>query len=215
MGKAITMMLANQGAHVVVNYHASGEAAAETVNEAQAVGVDAIAVQCDVADWQAVQRMASLVQDRFGHIDIIVNGASPFLQTPFPNEDVESWRHVISVLIDGAFYVCNSLTPMMPAEGGSIVNIVDSSAFQPWPNFAAHSVGKAGLLALTRQLALELAPNIRVAVVSPGYVLPPTYFSAEQRFSVCRSYVARTVGSPDDVAGERNSCCSRTTSRAR
>lgn len=201
VGKAITMMLANQGAHVVVNWQSSSEAAAETVKEARAAGVDAISVQCDVADWQAVQRMADHVQERHGKVDIIINGASPFLRTPFPTEEVETWRRVISVLIDGPFYVCNSLAPLMPDEGGSIVNIVDSSAFQPWPNFAAHGVGKAGLLALTRQLALELAPTIRVNAVSPGYVLPPPYFSTEQiAVSADRTLLERW-GSPDDVAG--------------
>ena len=145
--------------------------------------------------------MADQVQERFGKVDIIVNGASTFLRTPFPTEDIESWRRVISVSIDGAFYVCNALVPIMPGEGGSIVNIVDAAASQPWPNFAAHGVGKAGLLALTRQLALELAPNIRVNAVSPGYVLPPPHFSAEQVQASAERTLLQRWGAPDDVAG--------------
>jgi NAD(P)-dependent dehydrogenase (short-subunit alcohol dehydrogenase family) len=204
VGKAITMMLANNGAHVVVNYHASGESAIETVKEVRALGVDAIAIQCDVADWQAVQLMAEQVQGHFGHVDIIINGASSFVRTPFPTEDVTSWRRVISVSIDGTFYVCNSLVPMMPDEGGSVVNIVDAAATQPWPNFAAHGVGKAGMLALTRQLALELAPKIRVNAVSPGYVLAPPHFSAEQVEASAERTLLERWGKPDDVAGAVN-----------
>ncbi len=204
VGKAITMMLANQGAHVVVNYHTSAQAAADTIQEVQATGVDGMAIQCDVADWRAVQQMAGQVRARFGRVDIIVNSASSFLRTPFPTEDIESWQRVISVSIDGAFYVCNALVPIMPDEGGSIVNIVDAAASQPWPNFVAHGVGKAGLLALTRQLALELAPDIRVNAVSPGYVLPPPHFSAEQVQASAERTLLQRWGGPDDVAGAVN-----------
>ena len=200
VGKAITMMLAHHGANVVVNYHSSGVAAAETVREAKALGSDAMAVKCDVADWKAVRQMADRIADRYGHVDIIVNGASPFLRTPFPTDDIEPWRRVLSVLIDGAFYVCNSLVPLMPDSGGVIVNIVDAAAFQPWPNFAAHGVGKAGLLALTRQLALELAPKIRVNAVSPGNVLPPPYFSPEQIEAASDRVLLERWGDPRDVA---------------
>ena len=200
VGKAITMMLARQGVHVAVNYHASGVAAVETVREATAAGVDAMAVKCDVSDWQAVRQMADRIVDHYGHVDIIVNSASLFLRTPFPTDEIEAWRRVISVSLDGAFYVCNSLVPLMPDSGGAIVNIVDAAAFAPWPNFAAHGVAKAGLLALTRQLALELAPKIRVNAVSPGYVLPPPHFSPEQIEAASDRVLLERWGAPDDVA---------------
>jgi NAD(P)-dependent dehydrogenase (short-subunit alcohol dehydrogenase family) len=145
--------------------------------------------------------MANQVGERFGKVDIIVNSASSFLRTPFPTDDVETWRRVIAVSIDGAFYVCNSLVPLMSGEGGSIVNIVDAAAVQPWPNFAAHGVGKAGLLALTRQLALELAPSIRVNAVSPGYVLPPPHFSMQQVEASAERTLLERWGRPEDVAG--------------
>lgn len=201
VGKAITLMLAHAGANVVVNYNRSAEAAEETAAEARTAGVDALAIQCDVADWPAVQRMAATVQDRFGRVDVIINSASLFRRTPFPSSEIESWRQVIAVSIDGAYFVCNSMVPMMPPEGGAIVNIVDMAAYQPCPNFAAHGVGKAGLLALTRQLALELAPSIRVNAVAPGYVLPPPHFSEDQTDRAAARTLLARWGSPDDVAG--------------
>ena len=89
VGKAISMMLAQSGAHVVVNYNSSAEAAEQTVAEARALGVDGLALQCDVAEWASVQQMAAAITDRFGGVDVIVNGASYFGKTPFPSSEPE------------------------------------------------------------------------------------------------------------------------------
>jgi 3-oxoacyl-[acyl-carrier protein] reductase/pteridine reductase len=204
VGKAITMMLAQAGAHVVVNYNAAADAAQQTVAAAQALGVEALAVQGDVSDWEAVQRMAAEIQERFGGVDIIVNSASHFGKTPFPTADpavIAMWHKVTRILLDGTFYVCNSLVPAMQARGGGvIVNIVDLSAWNPWPNFMAHSVGKAGLLAMTRQLALELAPTIRANAVAPGPVLPPPGYTEPQKAASAQRTLLEHWGSPEAVA---------------
>ena len=84
---------------------------------------------------------------------------------------------------------------------GAIVNIVDLSAWEPWPHFAAHSVGKAALLALTRQLALEFAPEVRVNAVAPGPVLPPPNYSAEKIARTAARTLLERWGTPEDVAG--------------
>lgn len=200
LGKAVVLMLAHAGSDVIINYNSSAQVAQETARQARSAGVKAMPIQCDVSDWEAVQRMATAVEERFGRIDIVVNSASLFQRTPFPTAEVETWRRVVAVSIDGPFFVCNSMVPLMPAGRGAIVNIVDAAAFRPWPNFAAHGVGKAGLLALTRQLALELAPSVRVNAVSPGYVLPPPYFSAEQHQRAQERTLLKRWGTPKDVA---------------
>lgn len=204
VGKAITLALAKAGAHVVINYHSAQEVALQTLQEAEAYSVEAIALQCDVSDWQAVEQMTGKICERFGGVDIIINSASHFGKTPFPTTDpsvIAMWRKVTRILLDGAFYVCNALAPSMQARGGgAIVNIVDLSAWMPWPNFLAHSTGKAGLLAMTRQMALELAPTIRVNAVAPGPVLPPPdYTVAQMQASAQRTLLGRW-GTPDDVA---------------
>lgn len=200
VGKAITLMLAQAGAHVIVNYHASDQAARETIAQAQAHGVRGLALQADVADEGAVNRMAETIEAEFGSLDIIVNSASLFAQTPFPSEDVNTWRRVLGIALDGPFFICNRFAPAMRTRGGAIVNIVDLSAWQPWPNFLAHSVGKAGLLAMTRQLALELAPEIRVNAVAPGPVLPPPDYSPERESATAERTLLKRWGSPEDVA---------------
>jgi 3-oxoacyl-[acyl-carrier protein] reductase/pteridine reductase len=89
---------------------------------------------------------------------------------------------------------------MLERGSGAIVNIVDLSAWEPWPDFAAHSVGKAGLLALTRQLALELAPAVRVNAVAPGPVLPPPNYTETQIASIAKKTLLNRWGGADDVA---------------
>lgn len=201
VGKAITLMLAGAGANVVINYNRSAQAAAETEAEAQALGVDAFAIQCDVSDWAAVQRMARAAIERFGGVDILVNSASDFTQTPVPTTEMDAWHRVTRISIDGTFYVTNALIPSMQERGGgAIVNIIDLSAWQPWRRFTAHAVGKAGMLALTRQFALELAPTIRVNALASGPVLPPDNHPQESIERVANRTLLKRWGTPADAA---------------
>jgi 3-oxoacyl-[acyl-carrier protein] reductase/pteridine reductase len=201
VGRAITLMLAGQGAHVTVNYFNSAAAAAETVATARALGVDALAVQADVADPAQVDAMARIIEERFGGVDIIVNSASLLQRHSFPTDDLSTWQRVTGISIDGPYYVCNRLAPgMLERGGGVIVNIVDLSAWEPWPRFTAHAVSKAALLALTRQLALELAPTVRVNAVAPGPVLPSPNQSARSIRAAAQRTLLGRWGSPDDVA---------------
>jgi pteridine reductase len=201
VGKAITLALARTGANVVVNYYSSAGAADETVDEAQAHGVAALAVRADVSDHQEVAMLVDAARQRFGGVDILVNSASLWRRTPFPMEDLADWHRVTGILINGSLYCANAVAPLMLQRGeGAIVNIVDLSAWQPWPDRAAHSVGKAALLALTRQLALDLAPAVQVNAVAPGPVLPVPGSSEEENARTARGTLKGRWGSPDDVA---------------
>jgi NAD(P)-dependent dehydrogenase (short-subunit alcohol dehydrogenase family) len=201
VGKAITLALAQAGANVVVNYNASAQPAQDTVREAESHGVQGLAIQCDVSAAESVQAMADAVKGRFGGIDILVNAAGHFGKITVPTDDLEMWRRVTRISIDGAFYVSNAFAPTMLARGGGcIVNILDLSAWMPWVGYTAHAVGKAGMLALTNQLALELAPTIRVNAVAPGAVLAPPGYSEAQQQAVANRNLLNRWGSADDVA---------------
>jgi NAD(P)-dependent dehydrogenase (short-subunit alcohol dehydrogenase family) len=202
LGKAISLALARAGANLVINYHTSAQAAAETVAEVQALGREALAVQADVAELVQVEAMVAEAGKRFGGVDILVNGASLWRQTPFPMADYSDWHRVTRTLIDGSLYLANTVAPLMLARGeGAIVNIVDLSVWQAWRNFTAHAVGKSALMALTRQLALELAPMVQVNAVAPGLVLPPPNYDKAQIARMARRALKGRWGSPDDVVG--------------
>lgn len=204
VGRAITLELARAGAHVVVNYHSSAEAAQQTVADARALGVEALAVQGDVANADDVALLAATVRERFGGADCLINSASHFGKTPLLSTDpavLDEWRRVTRILIDGPFYLANTLAPqMLERGGGAIVNIVDLTVFEPWRNFAAHAVGKSGLLVLTRQLALELAPTVRANAVALGNILPPPGWSEQQIAAHARRSLLGRWGSPEEAA---------------
>lgn len=201
VGRAITMAFAEAGAHVVINYYSSEAEAERTAGDARALGVEALPVRADVADVEQVRSMVAEVAETFGAVDVLVNAASLFKATPVPTDDVSDWQRVSRILTDGAFYCANAVAPGMLAQGrGAIVNIIDLSAWQPWPGMVAHSVGKSALLALTRQLALEFAPSVRVNAVAPGPVLPPPGYDPEKRSQVARRTLLERWGTPQDVS---------------
>jgi NAD(P)-dependent dehydrogenase (short-subunit alcohol dehydrogenase family) len=206
VGKAITLMLAAEGADVVLNYHTSAEEAEATAAQARSLGVRALPVRCDVSNPDDVSAMKQEILRQHGGVDVIVNSASPFTATPVAGDTLhgdglEKWQRVTGALVDGPWFITTALAPsMLERGGGVIVNIVDLAVWQPWRGFAAHTAGKSALVGLTRQLALELAPTIRVNAVAPGPVLPPPGYAPEKIEAVARRTLLGRWGSPQDVA---------------
>lgn len=201
VGKAITLALAKEGANVVINYYTSAKAAEETAAEARALGVEALICQCDIAIPEQVAEMVKKTEQQFGKLNILVNSAGLWQPTPFPMDDYSDWQRVIEITINGSFYCANYAAPLLLRnDEGAIVNIIDASAFRPFRNFIAHSVAKSGLLGMTRQLALELAPKVRVNAVSPGPVLPPPDYDEERIQRVARRTLRKKWGTAEDVS---------------
>lgn len=201
VGRAITLALARAGANVVINYRGSADAAEETAREVVSLGARALPLQADISDRGQVEDMVQKAAEEFGGIDVLVNSASLWAKTPFPTDDFSLWHKVIDILVFGSTYCVNAVAPQMREKGeGAIVNIVDLSAWEPWPDYTAHSVGKSGLLALTRQWALELAPAVRVNAVSPGPVLPPPDYDEERIRRTAEKTLLNRWGRAEDVA---------------
>ncbi|MBN2007596.1 MAG: SDR family oxidoreductase [Anaerolineae bacterium] len=200
VGKALALGLARAGAQVAITYHRSAAEAEETVAEIQALGVAALAVPADVGAPEAVAALAHTVQARFGGVDVLVNNASPYVSARLHETTWEQWRFVLGALLDGPLLLSQAFAPGMTARGaGLIVNILDNSAFAPAPKHLAHSVGKHGLLGLTRNLAAELAPAVRVNAIVPGPVLPAPGSTPEQNARTAERTLLRRWGDPDDV----------------
>jgi 3-oxoacyl-[acyl-carrier protein] reductase/pteridine reductase len=200
IGKAISLALAQAGANVVVNYRTSAAEAEATAAEARALGVEAMTVQFDMSDYRGAPLIIEHITKELGPIDILVNNASLFKQASFPAKDFTLWHDTIDVIVHTPFYCASAVAPFMLDKGaGVIINIVDLSAWEAWPGYAAHSVAKAALLALTRQLALELAPAVRVNAIAPGPVLPPIHFSEEMVARVADKTLLNRWGTPENV----------------
>ena len=201
VGRVTALMLAERGVHIAFTYLNDTEPWAQTLADIEAKGVRALALPLNVRRPEQPKEVVDRVAAEFGRIDILVNNASIWLSAPFLEISYEAWQASLDVNLTGPFLCAQAAAPhMLRRQSGLIINITDLSAFQPWPNFAHHAASKAGLVALTQVMAVELAPYVRVNAIAPGTVLPPPNADeAKIRWAVENSLLKR-VGAPEDVA---------------
>jgi pteridine reductase len=199
VGRALSIGLAEAGFDVVVNFHTSAGPAREVERKIADLGRRALLAPGDVSEAADVRRIATDVEREFGRLDVVVNNASTFQARPAMEIDEAEWDEVMGVNLKGPFLLAQATAPLLGASRGSIVNILDLSAIQPWTEYPHHSVSKAGLLHLTRVLARALAPRVRVNAVAPGTVLPPADHTPERVEQERRKTPLGTTGTPQDV----------------
>jgi NAD(P)-dependent dehydrogenase (short-subunit alcohol dehydrogenase family) len=174
IGRATALALARAGAAgVVVNYSRSASEADAAVTELTELGCAAAAEPADVADDEQVRALAERTLDRFGRVDVVVNNAGT--TRAVPHEDLagltdDVWHHVLDVNLLGPFHVVRAFAPALTSARGAVVNIASISGYRAGGSSIAYGVSKAALLQLTRNLAVALAPHVRVNAVAPGTV---------------------------------------------
>jgi NAD(P)-dependent dehydrogenase (short-subunit alcohol dehydrogenase family) len=203
VGRVICRALAGRGASVAFTY-LPGELADEAIIEIAAeahMASTPLALPLDVRETGAAGRVVEQVVAHFGRLDILVNNASVWLKAPFLEITAEAWQTALDVNLTGPFLMSQAAAPhMLRQQSGLIVNITDLSAYQTWRGYAHHAASKAGLVALTRVMAAELAPHVRVNAIAPGTVLlPEGAGEAKVKWAVENSLLGR-VGRPEDVA---------------
>ncbi len=173
IGRAAAVALAAAGYDVAVNYSRSEAAARETAAQAQAKGAKTLLFRCDVSDDPAVRRMLKAVEQEFGRVDALVNNAgitSNVKPADFEAMTAEEWDRVFAVNVRGMFQVTRAATPMLKAAKGSIVNTASIVGLRPGPQPLPYAASKAAVVSLTKLLALNLAPDVRVNAVAPGWM---------------------------------------------
>jgi len=173
IGRGIVLELAREGADVVVNYRKERGAAEETAAEVKALGRRALVVEADVGDFSAVDKMVDLAVRELGAIDIVVaNSGVASRPAPIATMDIKEWHRVIGVDLNGAFYTCRAAVPkLLERKRGTVIFISSIGADLCGPLGAPYYAAKAGVNALTKVLARELAPEgIRVNAIAPGWV---------------------------------------------
>ena len=230
VGKAIALALAEAGAHTLITYLSAADEAGQTAREIEARGVQTLAAQLDQRDPAQIDALTARVRERFVRLDILVNSAAIMERAPIFDIRPDDWDRTLDTNLRGPFFVAQAAARLMleeqpsppprfahpstslhsahPStslhsaqdERGCIINIADLSALHPWPSYVAHTVSKAGLVALTKALALALAPSIRVNAIAPGLVLKPADWGDEQWAQLAGRVPLGRAGTAKDVA---------------
>ncbi len=201
LGRAIAHSLAQRQADVVITYRSSGQAARDTVSLLRRCGVRAEAIRADVSKAADVRRLMRRIAAQFGRLDVLVNNAAVFVRTPFATLTERDWDAHLDANLKGPFLCALHASRLMRAHGaGKIINIADWASERPYRDYLPYCISKAGVIALTKALAKELAPKIQVLAIAPGPMLPPPGMSARERARVIKQVPLKRWGAPEDIA---------------
>ncbi|GAB2510513.1 pteridine reductase [Microbulbifer agarilyticus] len=201
LGRAIAEEL-HRDHQVIVHYRHSDQAAeglVETLNQRRPGS--AVAVQSELASADDCQRLAEAAQACFGEVSVLVNNASAFYPTPIGDASEQQWGELMDSNLKAPFFLSQALTPALAKANGCIVNLADIHADKPMPSHTIYSAAKAGLVMMTKSLARELAPRVRVNAVAPGAILWPEQASeGYNKEQILERIPMQRSGDPSDIA---------------
>ena len=201
VGRAIVLAFARAGADVCIHYRSSAAEAESVAAEARALGVRAATAQADQAEEGAPERLVSAAASALGGLDCLVCSAAAFERAPADELTRARWDAMLATNLTGPFFLAQAAHPYLRARRGCVVNLLDlCGTSQVWPGYAHYAASKAGLAALTRLLAVEWGPDVRVNAVAPGAVAFPEDMPEAERARLIRRIPAGRAGIPEDVA---------------
>jgi pteridine reductase len=203
VGAAIARRLHAAGASVVIHYRGAEADAARLEKELNAARPgSALKLRGDLLAPVAPKALVDAALQRFARLDILVNNASAFYPTALGQIEASHWEELIGSNLRAPLFLAQAAAPQLALAAGSIVNIADIHAERPLKGYVVYSVAKAGLAALTRSLALELAPGVRVNAVAPGAIAWPEdgQFAPGERDRIVATTPMRRTGTPEEIA---------------
>jgi NAD(P)-dependent dehydrogenase (short-subunit alcohol dehydrogenase family) len=198
LGRAVALSLAEQGADLVVHYGSSKDEAQEVVAEVEKLGRRAAAVHADLTSVSDIRQLFDETSKRFGRLDILINSAANFVRTEFEHTTEEIWDSVLDTNLKAPFFCAQAAAPLLRSNRGVIINFGDIAGILSWTGYMPHCVSKAGIIMLTRLLAKELAPEVRVNAIAPGTISMPGD-APETKADYIKQSPLRNTGTPHDV----------------
>ena len=204
IGAAIARELHGAGLRVLIHCRESLATARELCAQLQSIRADSAAVlTADLADFAQVRELASAAVKHWGRLDALVNNASAFYPTPLAEAGIAEWDDLMASNLKAPFFLCRDLAPALAQSGGAIVNIADIHGLRPLPEHAIYCIAKAGNMMLTRVMARELAPRVRVNGIAPGAILwpeNPASADASAQQKILHSIALGRLGAVADIA---------------
>lgn len=202
IGKAIALVFAKEGAKIIINYATAEQEAQKVVEEISKYGSEALAIKCDVSDEKQVERMVNICVKHFGKIDILVNNAGIGINNPFKEKTVEQWNRTLGVNLIGPFLCSKHFAPYINNDG-RVINIASTNGiYSMHPESTDYDSSKAGVIAMTKGLAQELAPKICVNAIAPGWVATEmTEYMSEETIKNENEHIwLKRFGKPEEIA---------------
>ncbi len=199
LGRAVALRLAEDGCDVVVHYRSSEADARAVVGEIENLGRRGVAIAADLNSVAEIKKLFQEINERFGRLDVLVNSAATFVESVFTATTEKEWHASLDSNLKAPFFCAQAATPMLREAQGVIVNFADIGGMLGWPGFIPHSISKAGVILMTRALAKELAPEVRVNAIAPGTITMPGDPPAWERDFIQLAPLRRT-GTPRDIA---------------
>jgi NAD(P)-dependent dehydrogenase (short-subunit alcohol dehydrogenase family) len=201
VGKAIALALAKKGVNIILHYNHSEAEAKATAQLIEREGVKAYSLRADLSQVKDIERFVGQALMSAGRIDILVNSASQFKETPLAQITEADWDTHLNTNLKGIFFLSNFVAKaMLKQKQGKIVNIIDAHISRPYLNYLPYLVSKTGLAGLTLCLARELAPYIQVNGISPGPVLMQPSWGEKMIQEIIDSVPLQRIGAPEDIA---------------
>lgn len=204
VGAAITRELHRHGANIVLHYHTSAKEAVSLQAELNQVRPSSVVVvQANLLDMDALPALIETALLHFGRLDALVNNASSYYPTQLGQIDTTHWEELMGSNLKAPLFLSQAAAAALRTSQGCIVNITDMHIERPKKHYIVYSAAKAGLVSLTKSLAQELAPNVRVNAVAPGPVLWPDNnqeFDEDYRQQVVNQTLLKRTGEPADIA---------------
>ncbi|MCU7553882.1 pteridine reductase [Alteromonas sp. ASW11-19] len=202
IGAVIARTLHQSGYRVIIHYGQSTDEAnalASALNSERANS--AVTLQADLCDMNDVARLAREAQQQWGQVDVLVNNASAFFPTPLGEITDLQWQALVGSNVQGPLFLSQALTPALRERQGNIINLVDMHIHRPLLAHSIYCLAKSALASLTRSLATELAPAVRVNGVGPGAILwPEREMTDTERDALLSSIPLQRLGTPEDIA---------------
>lgn len=204
VGAAITRALHRQGASILLHYHTSASEASALQAELNQVRAGSVVIaQANLLDTAALEPLVDTALQQFGRLDALVNNASSYYPTQLGQIDTAQWEELMGSNLKAPLFLSQAAADALRASQGCIINITDMHIERPKKHYIVYSVAKAGLVSLTKSLAQELAPEVRVNAVAPGPVLWPDAneeFDEGYRQQVVNQTLLKRTGEPADIA---------------
>ena len=203
IGECIARRLHSDGAGIAIHYRQSAGPAAELAAALNAKRSDsAIVLHADLQHTESLPHLVKAVVDHAGRLDILVNNASSFYATPLETVTEEQWDDLIGTNLKAPLFLSKAAAPYLKESNGVIINLIDVHSTRPLRNHPVYGPAKAGLAMLTRSLAKDLAPEVRVNGVSPGAILwPNDGITDKLEKSILKQVPLGRTGDPEDIAG--------------